>query len=94
MQWAIAEDLGLIPKDGPETCHHNFDLPWRGWIPGLATPRGIILNGNLEDIALTKASRAWNLAKEGSPWKAWAFLSGDECSTDRITAAFLARPGV
>ena len=30
--WAIADGLGLIPKDGPETRHHNFDLPPRGWL--------------------------------------------------------------
>ena len=27
MQWAISDDLGLIPKDDSETCHHNFDPP-------------------------------------------------------------------
>ena len=26
----FADDLGLIHKDGLETCHHKFDLPWRG----------------------------------------------------------------
>ena len=30
MQWAIADCLELIPKDGPVTCHHNFNLPRRG----------------------------------------------------------------
>ena len=29
-QWAIAEGLGLIPKDDPEICYHNFDPPRRG----------------------------------------------------------------
>ena len=23
LQWALADGLRLIPKDGPETCHHN-----------------------------------------------------------------------
>ena len=27
---AIANGLGLIPEDDPETCHHNFDPPRRG----------------------------------------------------------------
>ena len=44
MQWTIDDGLGLIPKDGLETCHHNFDLPQWGWLP-----RGKILNGNWED---------------------------------------------
>ena len=42
MQWAIADGLGLILKDSPETCHHNFDpSKWR-WFPRFGTPRGII----------------------------------------------------
>ena len=24
---------GMHQKDDPETCHRNFDLPWRGWLP-------------------------------------------------------------
>ena len=32
-QWAVADRLGLIPKDGPETSHHNFDLQRREWFP-------------------------------------------------------------
>ena len=34
-QWAIADGLGLIPKNGPETCYHNCDLPRRGCSPAL-----------------------------------------------------------
>ena len=45
MQWAIAGGLGLIPKDGPETCHHNFDPLRRGWLPLFGTPRGIFWKG-------------------------------------------------
>ena len=26
--WAIADGLGFFPKDDPETCHCNFDLPF------------------------------------------------------------------
>ena len=26
---AIADGLGVIPKDDPETCHRNFDPPRR-----------------------------------------------------------------
>ena len=45
MHWTIADGLGLIPMDGPETCHHTFDLPRRGWLPRFGTPRGIIWMG-------------------------------------------------
>ena len=31
-QWANADGLGFTTNDGPETSHHNFDLPWRGWL--------------------------------------------------------------
>ena len=31
-KWAIADGLGLIPEDDPETCHHNFDPRRRGWL--------------------------------------------------------------
>ena len=44
-QWAVSDGLGFIPKNGPETCHHNFDLPRRGWLPRFGTPRGIIRMG-------------------------------------------------
>ena len=46
MHWDIAESLGLIPKD-----NQNFDLTQRGCLSDIGTPRGIFLNGNLEDIA-------------------------------------------
>ena len=32
-QQVIADSLGFIPKDNPETCHRNFDPPQRGWLP-------------------------------------------------------------
>ena len=35
---AIADCLGLIPKDGPETYHHNFDLPRRDGSPASVLP--------------------------------------------------------
>ena len=47
------QSLGLIPKDGSETYHHNFDPPWRGWLHCFGTPKDIILNGNLKDTAPT-----------------------------------------
>ena len=28
-KWAIADSLGFIPKDEPETSHRNFDSPGR-----------------------------------------------------------------
>ena len=31
MLWAIASDLGVTPKGGPEVCHHNFDPLRRIW---------------------------------------------------------------
>ena len=43
--WVIADDLGFIPKDDPETCHHNFNLSRRGWLPHFGNPRGIIWIG-------------------------------------------------
>ena len=47
MQWANANGVVLIPKDGPQTCHHYFDLPLprRGWLPHFDTPMRIILMG-------------------------------------------------
>ena len=30
--WAIVDGQGFIPKDNPETCHHNSD-PSRLWYP-------------------------------------------------------------
>ena len=50
-QWAIADGLGLIPKDGPETCHHNFYLSRMGMAPPLWYTQRYNLGGNLEDIA-------------------------------------------
>ena len=44
-QWAIADGLGFILKDDPETCHHNFDLPRRGWLLRFEIPRSIIRMG-------------------------------------------------
>ena len=41
-QWAIADGLGFIPKDDPETFHRNFDPLRRGWLPHFGTPRDII----------------------------------------------------
>ena len=39
-QWTITASLGLIPKDGPETRHQNFDLSRRGWLPCFVNPCG------------------------------------------------------
>ena len=44
-KWAIANGLGLIPRDDQNTCHLNFDQPPRGWLLLFGIPRGIILNG-------------------------------------------------
>ena len=51
MQEAIANGLGLIPKDGSETCHHNFDPLTMA--SSLWYPQRYNLNRNLEDIATT-----------------------------------------
>ena len=51
--WTIADGLGFIPMDDPETFHRNFDPSRKGWIPHFGPIRGIISNGNLEDIAPT-----------------------------------------
>ena len=40
--WAIDDSLGGTPKGGPETCHHNFDPLWKGWLsPALIAWRPI-----------------------------------------------------
>ena len=44
-QWAIADGLGHIPKDDPETCYHNFNPLWREWLPSFGTHRGVIWMG-------------------------------------------------
>ena len=44
-KWAIADGLGFIPKDHPETCHRNFDPTRRRWLPRFDTPRDIIWMG-------------------------------------------------
>ena len=44
-KWPIADGLGFIPEDDPETCHHNFDPPQ------LWYPQRYNLDGKLEDIA-------------------------------------------
>ena len=41
-RWTIADGLGLYSKNVPRICHHNFDLPRRGWLPRFGNPRGII----------------------------------------------------
>ena len=41
----IADGLGFIPKDDPDTCHRNFDQPQRGCLPCFGTSRGIIWIG-------------------------------------------------
>ena len=46
----LLSSLGLIPKDGPETCHHNFDLPRMGLLPRFGTPRGIIWMGTWRSL--------------------------------------------
>lgn len=32
-QWAIAHCLAATSKNGPETCHGNFNSPWRMTTP-------------------------------------------------------------
>ena len=39
-QWAIADGLGFIPEDDPETYYHNFDPPRRGRFCHFGTSRG------------------------------------------------------
>ena len=50
MQWAIADSLGLIHKDGTKTCHHHFDPPQRGWLPRFGILRGIIWMGTWKTL--------------------------------------------
>ena len=41
--WTIADGLGFIPKDDPETFHRNFDPPRRGLLPRYGTPQNIMI---------------------------------------------------
>ena len=41
-KWAIADGLGFIPEDHPETCHHNFDLLRRGCFLEVCTGPGLV----------------------------------------------------
>ena len=36
--WAFADGLGFFPKDNPDTCHRNFNLPKRGGSPAFVPP--------------------------------------------------------
>ena len=38
-KWAIADGLGAIPKDDPETWHRNFNPPQRGSTKTLDIPK-------------------------------------------------------
>ena len=49
MQWTIADSLGFIPKDDPETYQHNFSAT-EGMAAPLWCPQMYIMDGNLEDI--------------------------------------------
>ena len=44
-KWAIADGLGFIPMDGPETCHRIFDPQRREWLPRFGIPRSILWMG-------------------------------------------------
>ena len=92
MQWAVADGLGLIPKDGPETCHHNFDLPRWGWLPHFGTPRGIIWMGTWRTLYPRLILQAPGTISvhggvlPGEPQNR-ALWSGGERFTNRATAA-------
>ena len=46
LRWrAIANGLGFIPTDDPETCHRNYDPPRREWLSRYGAPRCIIRMG-------------------------------------------------
>ena len=47
------DNLGFIPEDGSGACHHNVDPPRSDGVPGFVASRGILFNGNLENIAPT-----------------------------------------
>lgn len=36
MLWAISDVLGTTSNGGPETCHNNFDPPWKEWLSDFA----------------------------------------------------------
>ena len=90
MQRAIADVLGLIPKDHPEICHHNFDPPTqRRWLPHFVTLRGIIgmeFKGHCTDDGFYQISFVHGAISLGEP-RTRALQSGANCSSDWATAA-------
>ena len=59
MHWAIADGLGLIPKDGPQICHHNFDPSRKGWLPRFGTPRGTVDSKIIRALAIVLVIFFW-----------------------------------
>ena len=100
--WMDGFSVGLEPRSellqpgqaGPETCHHNFDLPRRGWFPRFGTPRGIIWKGIWRTLQIRRvlhASSAISIHGGVLPGKLRnrTFQSGDECSDNKATAAWV-----
>ena len=92
-QWTIADSLGLIPKDDPETCYHNFDLLRRGWFPRFCTPRGVIWRGTWRTLhrrLISHAPSAISISIHGGilpgELRTRALWSGAEYSSDLPTA--------
>ena len=90
--WAIADGLGLIPKDDPEICHRNFDPSRRGWLSRFGTPRGIIRMVTWRTLHLRRILHASGaISKHGSfspgEPRTRALQSRNEYSADWATEA-------
>ena len=90
MQWSIADGQEHIPKDDPETCHHKFDLPRRGWPPCFGTPKVINFTETWVTFHLSRilhVTGCISVHNSDPPGEtqSWAFRSGAECSADWAT---------
>ena len=58
MQLAISDGVKLILKNDLETCHDNFDQPWKGWLTHFGISRGIICLGTWRTLNSGRILRA------------------------------------
>ena len=93
---SVADGLGFIPKDDPVTCHRNFDLPRRGWLPRFGLGRHCTQDGfyvHQVPLAYTAAFvrrasnpvRSWELYRLGNLWVPMNSLWTTQYSLHRMT---------
>ena len=78
-KWAFADGLGFSPEDDPERCRHNFHLPWRGWLPCLVIPRGIIWMGTWRTWHPRQILHAPSAINLGPPIRNWVLSRFVHC---------------